>query len=138
MKELFCSYEQSLALKELGFDEPCLGFYERNKELIIQQCEVTDFSTASLQCIAPTKSQIFKWFRDKHDFSHQISKTRGGQYMPYVNGDTLLDVATEHKVGKILIDDKGYKWMYDTYEEAEDACIDKLIELIQLYGIWSH
>jgi hypothetical protein len=28
MNKEFIPYEQALALKELGFDEPCLGFYD--------------------------------------------------------------------------------------------------------------
>ena len=27
MEKHFCNYNQSLAIKELGFNEPCLGFY---------------------------------------------------------------------------------------------------------------
>jgi hypothetical protein len=29
MKENFITYEQALALKELGFDEPCIAFYSK-------------------------------------------------------------------------------------------------------------
>jgi hypothetical protein len=28
MKKEFISYEQALALKELGFDEPCFGYWK--------------------------------------------------------------------------------------------------------------
>lgn len=30
MKDLFVGYEESLKLKELGFDEPCFGYYYPN------------------------------------------------------------------------------------------------------------
>ena len=30
MKENFVTYEQALALKELGFDEPCISKFEEN------------------------------------------------------------------------------------------------------------
>ena len=32
MKEQFCTYEIALKLKELGFDEPCFGYYTPMKE----------------------------------------------------------------------------------------------------------
>jgi len=31
MKKEFLPYDRALKLKQLGFDEPCLGFYERIK-----------------------------------------------------------------------------------------------------------
>ena len=33
MEKEFIPYEQALALKELGFEEECLDFYDDNKEL---------------------------------------------------------------------------------------------------------
>jgi len=65
MEKEFVPYEQALELKELGFDEPCLGFYERNQELIIQECFITDFHFYSLQCVAPTYQQAFRWLYQK-------------------------------------------------------------------------
>ena len=31
MEKYFANYNQSLALKELGFDEDCLAYYQKNK-----------------------------------------------------------------------------------------------------------
>ena len=45
MEKEFVSYEQALALKELGFDEPCFGYYEPNGELdYIENHILKDFS----------------------------------------------------------------------------------------------
>lgn len=119
MNTQFVPYDLALELKELGFDEPCLAFYERNKELIIQECLVSDFAN-SLQCVAPTFSQAFRWFREKgieseihSDFDRMLGYNRG--YIPvvqfiefYNNGDS-----------------------YRTYEEAEQACLRKLIQIVK-------
>jgi len=131
MKNEFIPYEQALELKELGFNEPCFGYF--NIDPYLQKPVFNLSKTFEHEwCLpAPTLSQAFRFFREKYGISHEISKTRGGQYMPYVNGDALLDVSTEHKVGNNLIDDKGYQWMYDTYEEAELACLKKLIEIVK-------
>jgi hypothetical protein len=87
MKKEFVPYELAWELKQLGFDEPCLAFYERSKELIIQECEVTDFHTSSLQCLAPTYSQVFRWFREKHNIDAWVQpfvseKQNGKPFLP--------------------------------------------------------
>ena len=35
MNKEFIPYKQALVLKELGFDEPCVAFYEESKRLSI-------------------------------------------------------------------------------------------------------
>jgi len=61
LEKEFIPYEQALALKELGFDEPCLGYYIelRNPQegiLTIEKCE-NNFDGL----LAPTFSQAFRW-----------------------------------------------------------------------------
>jgi hypothetical protein len=128
MNNEFCTYKQSLALKELGFDELCLGFYERNKELIIQECEVTDFHKSSLQCTAPLKQQAFKFFREKY-----------GHYSEIRVGCTQIDGSIGYEwwiwepngIEEWSPEAPGEEWSYDTYEDAENTCLDKLIEIVK-------
>lgn len=68
MKELFVPYEQALELKELGFDEPCFGFYndmENNKPM-----------GGNFPCdgrnSAPLYQQCFRWFREKYKMQAEI------------------------------------------------------------------
>jgi len=69
----FLPYEEALALKELGFDEPCLGRW-----LVITEWEkptgevrlqigskVENYSKN--QCAAPLYQQAFRWFREKYN-----------------------------------------------------------------------
>jgi hypothetical protein len=124
MKKEFAPYELALELKQLGFDEPCLAFYERSKELIIQECEVTDFHTSSLQCLAPLYQQAFKWFREKHNIDAWVQ--------PFVY---------EKENGKPFLPDESYAYYifedgvyvadginFLDSEEAEMACLKKLID----------
>lgn len=130
MEQEFVSYEQALALRELGFDEPCLRMSEHRKICEEQAkpdgCQLHNLHCGYPDCTKdksitplplPLKSQTFRWFREKYDYSHEIGKTYGGEYIPYANG-LELNTNNEH-----------FKWIYKTYEEAENACIDKLIEL---------
>jgi len=127
MEKEFVTYELALRMKQLGFDEPCFGFYDGwdNNKAIGGNYPCDGINSA------PLFQQAFRWFREKYDFSHSINKTYRGQYMPYVNGEELLDMDTEKKVDDNVIDDFGYKWLYDSYEEAELACLKKLIEIVE-------
>ena len=118
IKKEFIPYQEALELRKLGFDEPCLGFYERGKELVIQECEITDFHSNSLQCVAPTFSQAFRWFREKYGW---VAEIHGSLQINRFYANLLLQAKGE--VNNIK--------MCDTYEEAELACLRKLIEIVK-------
>jgi hypothetical protein len=61
MQEHFVNYNQALALKELGFDEPCFGFYD----IFTNEVKGGNFPCEGSNN-APLKSQVFKWFREEH------------------------------------------------------------------------
>jgi len=124
MEEHFVTYNQALALKELGFDEPCMGKYDTKQGdewlLNIYSGHLNaQFSDKNKACIAPLKSQVFKWFRDNHHLECSpcavIQRTKKWYNISIVKMDNILDLYDK----------------YDTYEEAESACIDKLIEIVK-------
>ena len=128
----FVPYEQSLTLKELGFNEPCLAHFTKNSKndtpyVIIWEdySKSQDLNKMSGygECLAPLKQQAFRWFREKHNLFSFI---------------TTIDVYNQAS------DSYSFKfcfWLKDvenitmpvceTYEEAEEACINKLIEIIE-------
>ncbi len=131
MKKEFVPYELAVKLKVLGFDEPCFCFYQIEYAEIRptmvdddEQYRLTGYRTCKNSEIpehytsAPTFSQAFRFFREKHDYLHEISKTIGGEYIPYANG---LELNTNNE---------RFQWIYNTYEEAELACLEKLIEIV--------
>ena len=82
MEKEFVTYEQALALKELGFDEPCLAFYDGTWDTKIyfnykrdSSGDYEPFTTSErLNWFgAPLKSQVFRWFRDKYGINNCIS-----------------------------------------------------------------
>ena len=132
MKKEFVPYELALELRRLGFDEPCFGFYERNQELIIQECLITDFHGDSLQCVAPTYSQAFRWFRENYDIHYSIDREcsqhdhKWGYNWSLYNYTGIFDeYLTSHP------DAPAGEWVYETHEEAELACLRKLIETVK-------
>ena len=112
MEEEFVTYEQALALKELGFDEKCFKTYNEDKELIF-------YCTGKYYYPAPLKQQVFRWFREKYrlyaNLSSWIHEEELGIYHEFEIYGNQNGVYGDGK--------------YDTYEEAENACIDKLIEI---------
>ena len=63
MEKEFIPYEQALALKELGFDELCLMYYDYSWTLV---------ESGVYECKAPLYQQCFRWFREKHDLHCNI------------------------------------------------------------------
>jgi hypothetical protein len=103
----FVPYEQALALKELGFNEPCFGYYLDNEFQFfadVRSCNTN--SEFGFYPTAPTYSQAFRFFREKYDLFISI--------MHYENGYSINDLRR-----------------FDSYEEAELACLIKLIEIVK-------
>jgi hypothetical protein len=121
MEKEFIPYEQALALKELGFDEPCFGYYIelRNPQegiLTIDKCE-NNIDGVS----APLYQQAFRWFREKYD----LDKTIDNWTEQPMNGE-IWD-----KVYQYYINGESYHPYFKTYKEAELACLKKLIEIVK-------
>ena len=121
MEKHFATYNQSLALKELGFDMPCFGWYEHNGNFYYcyQEGLVPPSPSKKLIkgcCLAPLKSQVFEWFRKEYGYWSYIKEATKGSCRFYIE----------------KFDEKFFNSdIIDSYEEAESACIDKLIELLQ-------
>ena len=116
MEDEFVTYEQALALMELGFDEPCLAFYN-GKSLDSTNYNFDDSTSKDVGlCIkSPLKQQVFRWFRENYELIASIKY------------NMFPDMG-----GKQYYFEYGYRTSgerYLTYEEAENACIDKLIEI---------
>lgn len=133
----FVPYEPSLALKELGFYEECLasytvfgdgekrdGYYGQTEPQLfingigvqiedrMEELEMFAYHV----CSAPTFSQAFRWFRERYQIDSWI--------YPNLNG--LYSVSIVRRgVGL------GNVSQYQTYPEAELACLIKLIEIVK-------
>ena len=118
MTKEFVTYEQALALKELGFDEPCFGYWKSKNWLIQEKTRTDGYTHADQECSAPTFSQAFRWFREKY----------GYLVSPFQNEDNLFFF----EIGRLnSLITEYYSLDCETYEEAELACLRKLIELVK-------
>ena len=115
--ELFVTYERALALKELGFDEMCFGFY-RNPSIELMHCRNSEPWMGNAVVAAPLKQQVFKFFREKYELGHTIC--------PYYFNANITEL---QDVDDYPLQHEVYVSSPFTYEEAENACIDKLISI---------
>jgi hypothetical protein len=136
----FIPYEQAIELKELGFDKESFNrFYTKpkckmfgidekgrtypikntpKKLYTIGECCVLNEDNV---ITAPTFSQAFRWFREKHGLASHIATYwqhdwNNYSYQYYFVEDKIEWNGIEH---------------YKTYEEAELACLKKLIEIVK-------
>jgi hypothetical protein len=106
MEKEFLPYDRALKLKQLGFDESCFGFYYDDGELKIKEGNYSRLGYLN----APTFSQAFRWFREEYDL-HYLRPTKYSETKWWgIGGNTKV---------------------CDSYEEAELACLDKLIDIVE-------
>jgi hypothetical protein len=122
MEKEFVNYEIALALKELGFDEPCFGYYfNKSKVLMVISEKDINYLTGTSNTTftsAPTFSQCFRFFREKYGL------------ISYVHPLALLQ---DTKKWCYEITNFESSWDEDsdlhTLEEAEQACLLELINI---------
>ena len=122
MEKEFIPYEQALALKELGFEYVSTIFaYDEAGELYTRSGIPHDFNIRGLLS-APSFSQAFRWFREKHVLHSYI--------------ETLQSITNGYLAYDYVILGEGIKTEDDgrtlnTYEEAELECLKKLISIVK-------
>jgi hypothetical protein len=146
MEKEFVPYELAVKLKAIGFDEPCFAKYTFIPEdeidwFTIPEQGITNktsfgssknYNSKSFEkegtISAPTFSQAFRWFREKHQ-KNNILFSDGYQWtfdLRWADEDSLDKYPSvqfpRREVGRE---------MFDTYEEAELACLAKLIEIAE-------
>jgi len=115
MNKEFIPYEQALDLKKLGFDELHFGVYGKSEgtlfKVIGDKFDIID----DIHFIkVPLYQQAFKFFREKHNLVGLITTFNSRNNFRYA-------IYAEY----IGVED------YNTYEEAELACLKKLIEIVK-------
>jgi hypothetical protein len=114
MEKEFVPYELAVKLKTLGFDEDCFGCYTKEGKLSYDFSDNRGEGHYFQECSAPTYSQTFRWFREKYGLYDTISKNG---YM--IEGETNSGFL---RITRLTL---------NSHEEAELACLDKLIEIVE-------
>ena len=115
MNKEFIPYEQALSMEKLGFVEKCFGFYTLEGYYFPN---TTPLNSLTYGCDAPLYQQAFRWFREKFESTihiYQYQDTQRWDFDIYDNIPKEEDFCNPS---------------YNTYEEAELACLKKLIEMV--------
>ena len=97
MKKEFVTYEQALALKELGFDEKCFNVYD----ILAYLQDEKQMDNLNLEKIsAPIKQQAFDFIESKFGLYYQKAD---------------IKVSASER--------EGYRWRYFIYKIGEDEPI---------------
>ena len=145
MNKEFIPYEQALALKELGFDEPCLAYYQKSAVIgdatilpIQIRNKASNFNNNEYSkmgvpfCSAPLYQQAFRWFREKYGLKHDIDDDNVGTKFYYKIRSYTDKFDNYDDIIKSMREEKDWaKIEFKTYEEAELKCLIKLIEIVK-------
>ena len=117
MTKEFVPCELAVKLKELGFNEPCFAYRKDPDMLFI----------AYYNQPAPTFSQAFRWFREKYNLHSLIGIYPNTKewYSSYQD----LNWSGKETLDFNKTEDRSIR--FKTYEKAELACLDKLIEIVE-------
>jgi hypothetical protein len=150
MKKQFCTYEISLKLKELGFDEKCMATYMLHACGDVNPFEYNlDYATKvqlhhglcsknsdyiNDWIAAPLWQQVIDWFRDVHNLEINVFKSIIKCY--HDNELALPHYCFDIEDAFQYSDDYIYQSIdhdlkYHTYQEAREAAILKATELKQ-------
>ena len=134
LEKYFVSYEESMELKRLGFNEECLFTYSSNtKELGVTlpisanhlAINIQDFNTlypGVELCSAPLFQQAFNFFRDKYNLDSHIrmfNKRYSNKCYWKITDFNSKDI-------------KGYSDDAENYHQAELDCLKKLISIVKI------
>jgi hypothetical protein len=135
----FTLYPEALELKQLGFNEPTFFAFDncshpmrctdlRTNE---QKFNGVNYNSSSYTS-QPTYSQAFRFFRENYDIHYSIDRERsqhdfewGYNWSIYNYTGMCEEYVTSHP------DAPAGEWVYETYEEAELACLKEMIKIVK-------
>jgi hypothetical protein len=132
MEKEFIPYEQALALKELGFDEPCFGryYYKESYPMLKPNSGETELvfefgqyiKQTEITILAPLYQQAFRWFREKYGLHPHFC---------FFTDEKLWNVDIYAYLKEYGLKTDPCTMKFKAYEEAELACLKKLIEIVK-------
>jgi hypothetical protein len=117
MEKEFIPYTEALVLKELGFNEECLAYYNLQLQIEFKSCyNKVPIIMSGKKCGIPLYQQAFRWFREKYDIKPCFDwhPTEEYRYCIYYSKNTYFQ-----------------KCDFLTHEEAELDFLTKIIEIVK-------
>lgn len=140
MEEQFVAYEMALKLKELGFNEPCFGFWDKPYDkwtLTLQYPNELDYGYINkydnIKVSAPLWQQVVDWLRIKRNIHIEITRHENG-WGSYLSKEKFGERFVKGYYAKIpffYIDNIEVDCSFRSYEVAREEAILQAIELCQ-------
>jgi arylsulfatase A-like enzyme len=142
MNKEFVPYTLALKLKELGFDEGCLakwmldtvgdtiphfrynyeseGVWFKHNSKDVSNLNGTKHGIKHFLWSAPLWQQAFEWMREKHELVVDWNHSQYDNAGSYI-GVSIKNIHLEETIVGV----------YKSYEEAQEACLTKLLEIVE-------
>jgi len=140
MEKEFVNYNQALALKKLGFNEPCIAIYsnanpktglytlKKYRLKLIKQASQKDKGVK-----APTWQSAFRWFREKYKLEGFILPQNQGAVIDEEPIYFIAIISYKNNNMEELFNSTNKETLlhYNPKEEAELACLEKMVEILK-------
>jgi hypothetical protein len=122
MEKEFVTYGLVIKLKQLGFDEPCMGVYygdEDDIQFVLDVRETQYYAQKGYKngVLVPTFSQAFRWFRENYQWTIKVNQVTKNNW--------------SYTLENFPNDRTYYGEVYKSFEVAEIGCLEKLISFIE-------
>lgn len=127
MNDLLVSYDLAVKLKEINYKEflDIYAIYYTLNGKDWKLCTSYEFDEVDFEynigsnqvIVVPLYSQVFKWFRNEHKIDSFIRVSKNNTYCWKINKLYHSDI-------------KGYSDYANSYKEAQEMCLEKLIEIV--------
>lgn len=126
MREQFVPFEIALKLKEKGFDQQCLAYYNTDPYLKIPVFNLTKPFEHEWVLPTPLWQQVIDWLREKHSIMICVDfYNEGSEKEPHIIYHfKISEPKTWHYCDIIVKSD------YKTYPEARQVAIENALTLI--------
>jgi hypothetical protein len=94
MRNEFVTYEQAVALKELGFDKECLAYWNYHTQELNYNSHPSTFHSEDVIQL-PLKQQVLRWFRERYGLLQLIEVWE-------VEDDSTYEEAEDRAINKLI------------------------------------
>ncbi len=137
MEKEFIPYGLALKMKQLGFDEVCLAWFNTKSNDSLSFCDLFGFvnehtdedfhiNSKDLKVSAPTWQAAFAWFREEHNLIASVWQIGVGIENGLSSFEYMID-----KLNNLGLSQYEENFPFTSYEEAEQTCLEKLIEILE-------
>ena len=125
-KSRYVPYGFALTLKDLGFKERVLTYYDNEVPKLYNDINGCDFNTSFITCISrPTFQEAFDWFWENHGLHSNVRPFFDFDGKMFYSYEILI--VKEGRYNNDYISD-----MVETIEKSELGCLENLIGIIAL------